>query len=352
MNDDIELVLGNSNPRFSGVTSTMLQVLPHQQQLARLAVLGKHHLPDSAQSLSYSNFISLCRRPMSNGNKRVFHARRNDEMIQALLAKKLFDADIKIAFTSTAQREHSRFSRWLMQQMDAIITTSQTAARYLHHRQPDIIIPHGIDISTYQPASSRRAAWQATGLPGDYGIGIFGRVRHSKGVDVLVDATLPLLPEFPGATVVICGECISKDQSYQDAMKKSIAATGLSERYVFLGKRPFSEIPGLFQSMSVVVALSRSEGFGLTPLEAMASGTAVVTSEAGAWKDIVQNGVQGYCVPTGDVSAVRDKLRIMLTDLEATHAMGLAGRLYVEQNYTVEKEAARLTEFLLALGKS
>ncbi|MDB0061487.1 hypothetical protein N9F07_00275 [Octadecabacter sp.] len=121
--DDVEIILGNSNKRFSGVTSTMLQVLNYQQERVAVAVLGKHNMPDSVQTLNFFNFIRICRKPLRDGRYRTFHARRNDEMIQGLIAKRVFGAKIKIAFTSTAQRNHSRFSRWLMRQMDGLITT-------------------------------------------------------------------------------------------------------------------------------------------------------------------------------------------------------------------------------------
>ena len=51
--DDVEIILGNSNKRFSGVTSTMLQVLKYQQERVAVAVLGKHNMPDSVQTLSF-----------------------------------------------------------------------------------------------------------------------------------------------------------------------------------------------------------------------------------------------------------------------------------------------------------
>ena len=348
--DAIEIILGNSNKRFSGVTSTMLQVLPYQQEKVGIAVLGSHHMPTDVPILSFLDFLRLCQKPLSDGRYRVFHARRNDEMIQALVAKKLFGAKIKIAFTSTAQRSHSGFSRWLMRQMDAIISTCNAASSYLIERKPDIIIPHGVDTTTYSPAVSRQSAWKRTGLPGSYGIGAFGRVRHSKGIDILVQASIPLLAKFPDATVIICGECIARDQPFLHKLQEQIKAANLSERFIFLGKRPFTELPALFQSMSIVTALSREEGFGLTPLEAMASGTAVLTSEAGAWQDIIRNGIDGYCVPTDDVEAVKSKLNAMLSDLDATHKMGMTGRQHMVEQYTVEQEAEELNHFLKSLS--
>jgi len=350
--DDVEIILGNSSKRFSGVTSTMLQVLTYQQEKVGVAVLGKHNMPDSVQTLSFFQLIRLCRRPLPDGRYRTFHARRNDEMIQALIAQRVFGAKIKIAFTSTAQRHHSRFSRWLMRQMDGLITTCSAASSYLVERAPDIIVPHGVDTSLYVPAISRELAWKQTGLPGRYGIGVFGRVRYTKGVDILVKAVIPLLSKYPDLTIVICGECTPRDLPFLQELRRDIEEEGVSERFLFLGKRPFGELPHLFQSMSLVTALSREEGFGLTPLEAMASGTAVVTSEAGAWRDIIRNGVDGYCLSTANIKDVTATLDAMLSDLDLTYEMGRNARNYMVEQYSVEREAERLTDFLRHLATS
>lgn len=101
--------------------------------------------------------------------------------------------------------------------------------------------------------------------------------------------------------------------------------------------------------MDIVCAVSRNEGYGLTPLEAMASGVAVLTSEAGAWKDIVESGVHGYCVPTGNVTEIRKHLELMINDPASLIRMGNSGRTHVETNYTNKREAQQLCEFYKSL---
>jgi len=330
------LILGNSNQRFSGVTSTMLQTLPHVQHQMPLVVMGKHHLPEETPTITFRELIALNDEPT-----RLFHARRNNEMIQALAARKL-GANLKIVFTSTAQRHHTRFTRWLMGQMDAIITTCTAAESYLA-KKADVMIPHGIDLDRYQMPADKNAAWSSLGFPGELGIGIFGRVRPQKGIDLLVDAAIPLLQKNPAPTIIIVGETTPKFRDYQDQLEKKIANAGLTERIIFHGNRPSSELPGLFQGMSIVAALSRNEGFGLTVLEAMASGCAVLASHAGAWQDIVEDKVHGYSVPCDDIDATRAALAKLLAD--DLHAMALKGRQTVEQSYTVQSEARALTDF-------
>ncbi|WP_439102838.1 glycosyltransferase family 4 protein [Congregibacter sp.] len=348
--DDIQIILGNSNKRFSGVTSTMLQVLEKQQTMASTAVLGRQHLHEGTTALGFVEMLRLCRKPLPDGCYRVFHARRNDEMIQALCARAL-GAKVKIAFTSTAQRQHSRFSRWLMSKMDGVISTNTTAASYLSS-PPAIIVPHGVDTKRYRPPPDRGEAWRALGLPGDYGIGMFGRVRQSKGTDLLVDAALELLPRHPRATVVICGDCRPPDREFRQKLLEKTDHAGLSGRIRFIGEQPFNQLPALYRGMSIVAALSRHEGFGLTPVEAMASGCAVLTSRAGAWPDIVEDGVTGFTTPTGDLNAVKIALAELLHDSERTERMGEAGRRLVEARYTVEREARELTDYLLGLAAS
>ena len=75
--------------------------------------------------------LRLLRRAAMDRKPVVFHARRNIEMAQALLLRCLGASTLKIVFTSTAQRYHSRFTRYLMRQIDSVISTCSAAASYL-----------------------------------------------------------------------------------------------------------------------------------------------------------------------------------------------------------------------------
>jgi mannosyltransferase len=51
--DEIELIIGNSNSNFSGVTSTMLQVMFYQKERINSRIMGTHLLPDPALAMSF-----------------------------------------------------------------------------------------------------------------------------------------------------------------------------------------------------------------------------------------------------------------------------------------------------------
>lgn len=350
VNPQFELILGNSNKRFSGVTSTMLQVLAVQQQRVPLVVLGRHHLPEGVPTLGFWSVLRLARQPLVNGRVRVFHARRNDEMIQALLLKYL-GARIRIVFTSTAQRRKTWLTRFLMRRMDGLLSTCTAAAQYMPIA-PDRIIPHGINSEQYTPAADRSALWQLLGLPGRYGIGIFGRVRQQKGVDLLVRAAIKVLPQHPDFSLVVVGGYGADQQAFVDEQQQLLTAAGLAERVVFTGELPFAQVPDYFRAMSIVTALSRNEGFGLTVLEAMSSQAAVIASEAGAWPDIIEDGDNGFLVPAGQWEMVADRLAQLITDTALMARLAKAGRETVLAGYTVEREASALLDYYSEIARA
>ena len=327
----------------------MLQTLSVQKNIVGVKVLGEHHLPDKQLAISFFETVKLCRQPLNSGAYRVFHARRNNEMIQGLILKHIFGCKIKLLFTSTAQRYHSKFTKWLMGKMDSVISTCQAAASYLSFT-PDKIIPHGINTSIYHPANDKQELWYELGLPGKYGIGIFGRVRAQKGVDIFVDACLKTLPSYPDYTAVVVGAISESNQNFVDELKAKIAAANMNDRIIFLGEQPFEKIPVLFRAMSLVCALSHREGFGLTPLEAMASGVTVLTSKAGAWPDIIEPEHDGVLVEKNISEEVTKNMKRLLADPKKLEDMGQAGLQKVTQKYTIEKEAEALCLHYKLLG--
>ena len=344
-NKSIEVILGNSNRRFSGVTSTMLRVLEHHKGKIGVSVMGKHHLPEDVPSISFWRCAKLCRSTLPNEKFRVFHARRNNEVIQALILKKIFKAKIKIIFTSTAQREHTWITRWLIKRVDCLVATCSGAAAVLK-RKPDKMIPHGVDINTYRlPNEGKKIAWESLGYPGKYGIGIFARVRQQKGIGILVDAMIPIMKENPSPTILIAGETTKSHENFVADLKAKIKSEGLEKRILFIGKVHYAEeVPRLMRGLSIVTALSTIEGFGLPILEAMSSGCAVVASRTGAWEDIIVPEEHGLLVPCNDVKATQEALKKLTSNSESLEKIGLRGRDRIAEGFTIENEASSLLQ--------
>ncbi|WP_339725783.1 glycosyltransferase family 4 protein [uncultured Paraglaciecola sp.] len=346
--DEVELIIGNSNSNFSGVTSTMLQVMSYQKNMLNLRIMGSHFLPDQTLAISFWETAKMCRRPLKNGKWRIFHARRVDEMIQGLLLKYLFRAKIKLVFSSAAQRTRSASTVWLTRKMDAVIAVSKRSAGFLCD-PPDLINPHGVQVNDYLPAKDKQQAWAELGYGGKYGIGILGRVRKQKGVHLLVNACIELFDKYPEYHCVVVGAISSSNKEFVEQLKSKAAQANMTDRITFTGELPFEQIPRIFSALSLVSALSDNEGFGLTVLEAMSSGAAVLATEAGAWEEIVRPAIDGYIVPVNNQQAVTEKMDLMLSNPEKLAQMGIEGRKRVESHYRVEDEATRLIEFFRSL---
>jgi len=84
----------------------------------------------------------------------------------------------------------------------------------------------------------------------------------------------------------------------------------------------------------------------------MASGAAVIASEAGAWKDIIRDGIDGAIVPCDDLSATQNKLDTMMNHPDRLVEMGKEGRKHVEEHYTIEREAKALCDFFKGISTS
>lgn len=329
--DEPQVVIPNLHWRYSGVTATNRMIAPRIARLIRAAWFGGH-APDGIRRLSFRDLWRLRqRRP-----RVVWHARRNDEMM-AGLALNALGFGLALVFTSAAQRHHSWITRFLIRRMDAVIATSEQAASYL--KRPATVVLHGVDPELYRPPTDRAAAWAATGLPGRYGIGSFGRVRAQKGTDVFVAAMCRLLPRYPGFTAVVVGQITSEHRGFVQGLEAQIAAAGLKERIRFLGEQPIAEVPAWYQRILIYAFCSRVEGFGLTLLEAMAAENALVAARAGAAETVIDEPDTGTLVPPGDVDALVAALEPLMRAPERAAAMGKRARERVMRQFSVDGEA-------------
>ena len=207
------------------------------------------------------------------------------------------------------------------------------------------MIHHGVDTELYRPPADRAALFAATGLPGKYAIGCFGRVREQKGTDVFVEAMCRLLPRYPDFTAVIIGAVTPDQQIFVRGLKARVEAAGLSERVRFLGELPIADVPPWYQRITIYAFTSRNEGFGLTLLEAMASGNALVAARAGAASQVVIDGRTGILVPPGDVEALVAALEPLMRDPAAAAAMGQRARDRAVDDFGIDSEARAIAAF-------
>ena len=341
----VEVIAPNFKRRLSGVTSTIVRLVPLQAQQIAIATAGSG-LPGELPHLSVMQLLTMSR----NGphGARVWHARRNVEMLGGLLLKVLLRKNLKLLFTSASQRKHTCYTRWLISKMDQVIATSAKGAKYLE--VPAQVVHHGINTRDFAPTADKPALRRKLGLPEEaILVGCYGRIRAQKGTDVFVDAMLEILKDHPKAVGVVMGRATEKHVDFERDLRARVAAAGMQNRLLFPPEVPVWEVAQWYQALDLYVAPQRWEGFGLTPLEAMSCGVPVVATRVGAFEELIAPDITGKLIDPGEVSQMIEAIDAVLTSEGRLSAWSVASRQRVEEQFAIEREAETLIAIYRAL---
>lgn len=331
---DIEVIAPNLKRRLSGVTATIVRLVPLQARMIGIAATGPG-LPPHVPHVALPSLFFMPRNRL-----RVWHARRNTEMALGLVLRSLFRRRLALLFTSASQRRHTGYTRWLIGRMDGLIATSARGARYLE--RPAEVIMHGIDTEGFSPPADRAALRRRLGLPEDHVIlGCFGRIRAQKGTDVFVAAALALLAGRPRVTAVVMGRATEGHEGFLAGLKEQVAAAGLADRILFPPEVPVHEVADWYRVLDLYVAPQRWEGFGLTPIEAMACGVPVVATRVGAFEEIVTDET-GSLVAPDDIPALTAAVESWIDDAGRRDRAAQASLARVRTAFRIETEAEAL----------
>ncbi len=123
-----------------------------------------------------------------------------------------------------------------------------------------------------------------------------GQLKYRKGFDLLAHA-MPLVRErYPTASFVYVGH----SPRQQAALEEIARANGTTDALHLLGRPDPAELQRLYRAADALVFPSRYEGFGLPPLEAMAAGCPVITTDVPVVNESVRNGENGLLAPYND----------------------------------------------------
>ncbi len=324
----------NLKRRLSGVTATIARLVPLQAQWIDIAATGPG-LPADIPHIPLGRLPLLPRKTL-----RVWHARRNTEMLLGLILRDLLRLRLKLLFTSASQRAHTGYTKWLIGKMDAVVATSRKTAGYLE-RDAQVVM-HGINLLDFTPPADKAALRAQLRLPDGLLLGCYGRIRHQKGTDAFVDAMINLCGQVPDVHGIVMGRATEKHSAFLTELKDKVARAGLSDRILFKPEVTVDRIAQWYQVLDLFIAPQRWEGFGLTPLEAMACGVPVVATDVGAFSEIVTDPALGRVVAPGDIPALAAAAAEMLADRDSLARAGQSARAHVERNFDINGEAQAL----------
>jgi len=194
------------------------------------------------------------------------------------------------------------------------------------------VIPNGIELDKFSSFPT------ATGLreelrigPAEFVIGAVGNPGAAKGYDVLLGALKILKDRGCSCRCVIVGD-LSKGRGVElEELRRSL---GLTKDVLLAGFR--DDLTRVFATFDIYVLASRSEGFSLSVLEAMAAGLPIVATRCGGPEHILQTGVTGLLVENGSAEAVAEGIERLKNDAELRSRLGRAARRTVQEKFRWE----------------
>lgn len=230
----------------------------------------------------------------------------------------------------------SRIEQKALPHVDAVFVENDWMRRWMSEclsPQQVVFAPPGVDEAFFRPASESNEE-------ADYllSVGRFGDPR--KNLPLLFSAYAQVREKIAGApNLVLAGRTPPDDAAWEHARR-----LGIDDAIEFRENIPYDELARLYRQANLFILSSNEEGLGLVVLEAMSSGTAVVSTNCGGPSTLIEEGETGYLVPVNDAEALADRIVHLLRHPESRRAMGRRGRERVERHFSQKAAGRRFTE--------
>jgi phosphatidyl-myo-inositol alpha-mannosyltransferase len=237
--------------------------------------------------------------------------------------------------------------RQSLEKISARIAVSEDARRTLveHMGGDAVVIPNGVWVDRFRGAQPD-PRW--TGTPDAPTIAFLGRLDEPrKGLPVLLGAVPGVLRRHPGARFLVAGRGETGPDEVRDMIGDDARAVE------FLGGITDDEKASLLTSVDVYVApQTGGESFGIVLVEAMSAGTAVVASDLGAFRRVLDDGTAGTLFRTGDPADLAAALLRLLDDDDLRErARAHASEVVEQYDWShVTREVLTVYEMVLAAG--
>lgn len=240
--------------------------------------------------------------------------------------------------------------------IDGVLVIGRVNQEYWHRYFGDKVayvpLPYSVDNGFFR-SNIEKARKKRTEILKQYGLEdgrpvilFASKMQTRKRCIDLVAAYKQMLTQIGASPVPYL--LIAGDGEERANVEEFIAANGLHDVRM-LGFKNQSELPALYSICDVFVLPSKNEPWGLIINEVMNAGCAiVVTDEVGCQEDLVHNAVNGYVYRAGDVDALTDILRSLVTDADLRKQMGEAS-LRIIDGCSYEQDVAGLQEYFATL---
>lgn len=327
-------------------------------------VAGPKQFVPKEQLLPYMfEFAMRMRQAMSSHTYDLMHANFFMSGLAALRIKAATHLPLVMTFHALGlvRRQHQPESdafpaeridieRLLLDEADVVVAEcpqdeSDLVQLYGADRSRLTIVPCGIDTAEIHPMPQAQARAQLGLRPDEFIILQLGRMVPRKGIDNVIRALSHLPSHMNARLIVVGGDSREPDPLRTPEIARLMEVArhcGVSDRVQFTGHRQRRELRAYYGAADVFVTTPWYEPFGITPLEAMASGLPVIGARVGGIQHSVVDRVTGLLVPPKDAAALASALCQIKRDPARARQMGQAGLRRVHDQFTWHRVAAQL----------
>jgi glycosyltransferase involved in cell wall biosynthesis len=209
------------------------------------------------------------------------------------------------------------------------------------------LIPYGIEVENWSE-NDKEQLWREFRFEHNISfeallIGTLGELKVLKGQRDFVLAAKILAEKFPDAYFLSSGKDNSLKKEFRSELKRLVKVFNLEDRFLFLDW--VEDSAPMLAALDVFVSASHTESFGLAILEAMASGTAVVATETGGAKQLIEDGITGKLVPIKEPVRLAEAIGEILDDENLCRTLGKNAQAIAKEKFGLErmvKETERL----------
>ncbi len=235
---------------------------------------------------------------------------------------------------------------------DHLITVTHAQKRFLEKYgippQSVAVLHNAIDPAEFNPDRFPDAKKRLGLSDHDTVVGFVGTMNRWQGI-----------PEFPKVIQTVLG-CRSNvkflfvgDGEYRCSLEDFCRTGGYSDRVMFLGRKPHTEIPALIAAMDIAILLnSNAYGSPMKIFEYLAMKKAVIAPRVGPVEEIIADAKTGLLIEPGNAEQMAEKIVLLAGDSEFRLHLGEAGRKYVVTNHTWKENATRIITIYQSLSRT
>ncbi|PIP20079.1 MAG: hypothetical protein COX40_06695 [Candidatus Omnitrophica bacterium CG23_combo_of_CG06-09_8_20_14_all_40_11] len=310
------------------------------QLLPKFIAQGLVYVPipiKTKSEISYKLLISKFKllKYIKERNIEIIHANTRVTQVLSFLIQRTLDRP----YVSTC---HGFFKKRFFRQIfpcwgNKVIAISESVKEHLIKdfkvKQEDIrVIHNGIDANRFrvQSAEYRVQRKKDLGLRDGPVVGIVARLSEEKGHVYLIKAMQEIITKIPQAQLLIVGE-----GRMREGLVNLTKKIGLEKSVFFLPS--VIDTQGVLSGMDLFVLPSLKEGLGLALMEAMACGLAVVGSDVGGIRSLIQDKYNGLLVKPADSRGLSYAILELLQNPDKAKSLSSNARIFINQNFSQEK---------------